>query len=236
MSVTPSGGQFTTTTGCVLRRSHLRPEGRLHRTRHVSERRHPLVAATSRPTPTTSGPTAPRRRARLRRLDLRLLLQAVRPARAGQPQHPDRQPRPPGAARRTSAALRDRSRLLYERLLRRRRRDGVRRGAAAGLTLGGQPGTSSSGALDIVAHELTHGVTEFTSSLIYQNESGALNEAFSDMMGTGGRVLLPEAGQRNLRADYLMARTSSHPAASARCQTRRLRRSRSLLAALHRHR
>ncbi len=41
-----------------------------------------------------------------------------------------------------------------------------------------------SGDLDVVAHELTHGVTEATSNLIYQNESGALNEAFSDIMGT----------------------------------------------------
>ena len=36
--------------------------------------------------------------------------------------------------------------------------------------------------LDVVGHELTHGVTDFTSGLIYQNESGALNEAFSDIM------------------------------------------------------
>jgi bacillolysin len=41
-----------------------------------------------------------------------------------------------------------------------------------------------SGDLDVVGHELTHGVTETTSDLIYQNESGALNEAFSDIMGT----------------------------------------------------
>ena len=40
-----------------------------------------------------------------------------------------------------------------------------------------------SGGLDVVSHELTHGVTDFTSELIYENESGALNEAFSDMMG-----------------------------------------------------
>ena len=38
-------------------------------------------------------------------------------------------------------------------------------------------------ALDIVAHELTHGVTGYSSRLIYQDESGALNEAFSDIMG-----------------------------------------------------
>ena len=40
------------------------------------------------------------------------------------------------------------------------------------------------GDLDVVGHELSHGVTDATSDLIYQNESGALNEAFSDMMGT----------------------------------------------------
>lgn len=38
-------------------------------------------------------------------------------------------------------------------------------------------------ALDVAAHELTHGLTTFTSNLIYQNESGALNEAMSDIMG-----------------------------------------------------
>ncbi|MDQ4007085.1 MAG: M4 family metallopeptidase [Actinomycetota bacterium] len=40
-----------------------------------------------------------------------------------------------------------------------------------------------SGGLDVVGHELTHGVTDFTSDLIYEGESGALNEAISDMMG-----------------------------------------------------
>ncbi|MEL6653630.1 MAG: M4 family metallopeptidase [Bacteroidota bacterium] len=37
--------------------------------------------------------------------------------------------------------------------------------------------------LDIVAHEIAHGLTQFTASLIYSNESGALNESFSDIMG-----------------------------------------------------
>lgn len=40
-----------------------------------------------------------------------------------------------------------------------------------------------SGALDIVAHEHTHGVTDCTSKLVYQGESGALNESFSDIIG-----------------------------------------------------
>ncbi|MBX7243249.1 MAG: M4 family metallopeptidase [Bacteroidia bacterium] len=39
-------------------------------------------------------------------------------------------------------------------------------------------------AIDISAHEFTHGVTGNSAGLIYQNESGALNEAFSDIFGT----------------------------------------------------
>ncbi|MBW3496876.1 M4 family metallopeptidase [Bacillus sp. FDAARGOS_1420] len=40
-----------------------------------------------------------------------------------------------------------------------------------------------SGAIDVVGHELTHAVTEFSSSLLYQGESGALNESISDIFG-----------------------------------------------------
>lgn len=39
------------------------------------------------------------------------------------------------------------------------------------------------GSDDVVAHELTHGVTSYSSDLIYANESGALNEAMSDIWG-----------------------------------------------------
>ena len=39
------------------------------------------------------------------------------------------------------------------------------------------------GALDVIAHELTHGVTQYTSNLIYENQSGALNESMSDIFG-----------------------------------------------------
>ena len=38
--------------------------------------------------------------------------------------------------------------------------------------------------MDIAAHEVTHGLTQHTASLIYQGESGALNESFSDIFGT----------------------------------------------------
>ncbi len=37
--------------------------------------------------------------------------------------------------------------------------------------------------LDVVGHEITHGVTQHTANLVYYNESGALNESFSDVFG-----------------------------------------------------
>jgi bacillolysin len=36
---------------------------------------------------------------------------------------------------------------------------------------------------DVTGHELTHGVTEYESGLLYQNESGAIDESFADMWG-----------------------------------------------------
>ena len=38
--------------------------------------------------------------------------------------------------------------------------------------------------LDICGHEITHGVTENSANLVYQDESGAMNEGFSDIFGT----------------------------------------------------
>lgn len=38
--------------------------------------------------------------------------------------------------------------------------------------------------LEIIAHEFTHAVTGAASGLVYQGEPGALNESFSDIMGT----------------------------------------------------
>jgi Zn-dependent metalloprotease len=38
--------------------------------------------------------------------------------------------------------------------------------------------------IDVIGHELTHGVTQFTARLSYQGQSGALNESMSDVFGT----------------------------------------------------
>lgn len=37
--------------------------------------------------------------------------------------------------------------------------------------------------VDVIGHELTHGVTQYEAGLVYQGESGALNESMSDVFG-----------------------------------------------------
>ncbi len=56
--------------------------------------------------------------------------------------------------------------------------------------------------LDVIAHELTHGVTDYTSNLVYENESGALNEAFSDVMAVGVEFMFQTPGSGPRTADY----------------------------------
>jgi bacillolysin len=79
-------------------------------------------------------------------------------------------------------------------------------GAPQSLSLGGQNYTYLSGALDVAAHELTHAVTDSTSRLIYQNESGALNEAFSDMIGKSVEFHYHPVGSGIGQADYVIGK------------------------------
>jgi bacillolysin len=72
------------------------------------------------------------------------------------------------------------------------------------VTSSGQRVNHFPAALDIVAHELTHGVTDFSSGLIYEGESGALNEAFSDIMGTAAEFFHQPRGTGLREADYLI--------------------------------
>lgn len=73
------------------------------------------------------------------------------------------------------------------------------------VTAGGSTWDFTAGAIDIVAHEITHGVTEYTSDLIYFGESGALNESFSDIMGTAVEFFFQPPGDGQMRSDYLCA-------------------------------
>ncbi|RPI57386.1 MAG: peptidase M4 family protein [Acidobacteria bacterium] len=65
--------------------------------------------------------------------------------------------------------------------------------------------TFLAGGFDVVAHEWTHGVTDFTSRLIYQDESGALNEAFSDIMAAAMEFYYQPPGGGRDEADWLIA-------------------------------
>ncbi|HSP91129.1 MAG TPA: M4 family metallopeptidase [Vicinamibacterales bacterium] len=89
-------------------------------------------------------------------------------------------------------------------------------GLPAGATMGGRQWNYFSGALDVVAHELAHGVTDYTSDLIYRNESGALNEAFSDIIGTSVEFFYQQAGSGRLQADYLLGEDLTEPSGAFR--------------------
>jgi thermolysin len=73
------------------------------------------------------------------------------------------------------------------------------------LTFGdGLPGfsRSRSGNVDTVAHEYAHGVTAFTWNGVYAFESGALNEAFSDIMGNAAEWYYQPPGNGRGMADF----------------------------------
>jgi Zn-dependent metalloprotease len=55
------------------------------------------------------------------------------------------------------------------------------------MTFGDGDGINFSGfarSLDVTGHELTHGVVQYTSGLVYKGQSGALNEHFADVFGS----------------------------------------------------
>ena len=56
--------------------------------------------------------------------------------------------------------------------------------------------------VDVIAHELTHGVTQMTAALEYSKQPGALNESFSDVFGS--LVKQQHLGQTAAQADWLI--------------------------------
>ncbi|MCK9895389.1 M4 family metallopeptidase [Frankia sp. AgB32] len=61
---------------------------------------------------------------------------------------------------------------------------------------------SFTGSLDVIGHELTHGVTEDEAALMYLNQSGALNESISDVFGS--LVKQYARGEKAEEADWLI--------------------------------
>jgi Zn-dependent metalloprotease len=65
-------------------------------------------------------------------------------------------------------------------------------------------------ALDIVGHELTHGVTQYTAGLVYSGESGALNESYSDIFG----ALIERHARGDSDAIWKLGEDANPPAAA----------------------
>lgn len=71
------------------------------------------------------------------------------------------------------------------------------------------------GSLDVVAHELTHGVIAHTCNLDYRDQAGALNEHFADVFG-----ILTEQwrlGQTAARAEWTVGSEIMGPKTKAKC-------------------
>ena len=73
------------------------------------------------------------------------------------------------------------------------------------------------GGNDVIGHELTHGVTQHTLQLDYENDAGGLNESLSDCFGSMFRQW--EAGQDSAQADWLIGSTIMGATAKARGYT-----------------
>jgi Zn-dependent metalloprotease len=68
--------------------------------------------------------------------------------------------------------------------------------------------------IDVVGHELTHGVVTHTANLEYRNESGALNEHFADVFGS--LVKQWKKKQTVAKADWLIGPDIMGPGTTAR--------------------
>jgi Zn-dependent metalloprotease len=81
----------------------------------------------------------------------------------------------------------------------------------------GQVFTDFTKADDVIGHELTHGVTQFTAGLDYTGEPGALNESISDVFGAMFHQWRRK--QTAAQADWLIGAAVLGPAAIAKGYT-----------------
>ncbi len=75
-------------------------------------------------------------------------------------------------------------------------------GESLNFCVPGKKNFQTAACLDVVAHEYTHGVTDYSSDLLYAFESGALNESFSDIMGTAAEFYWYPEGEGLYMADW----------------------------------
>jgi Zn-dependent metalloprotease len=62
--------------------------------------------------------------------------------------------------------------------------------------------TETPAGIDVIGHELTHGVTQHEANLVYSGQSGALNESISDVFGI--QVKQMALGQDVTTSDWLI--------------------------------
>ncbi len=67
---------------------------------------------------------------------------------------------------------------------------------------------------DVMAHEFTHGVTQYTAGLTYQGQSGALNESVSDVFASMAKQ--QAAGKTAAEADWLIGEGLFLPSVNAK--------------------
>jgi Zn-dependent metalloprotease len=68
--------------------------------------------------------------------------------------------------------------------------------------------------MDVMAHEFTHGVTQFTVGLAYQDQPGALNESISDVFASMAKQRMLD--QSAAEADWLIAEGLFKPGINAK--------------------
>ena len=74
----------------------------------------------------------------------------------------------------------------------------------------GQVLTRTTAGIDVIGHELTHGVTQYEANLVYSGQSGALNESVSDVFGI--QVKQRALGQDVTTSDWLIGADIVGPA------------------------
>jgi thermolysin len=73
-------------------------------------------------------------------------------------------------------------------------------------------------AIDVIAHELSHAVTDYHANFEYYGESGALHESFSDIMGTAVEFMFQPEGTGYNRADWYCAEDANSPFSYSKCR------------------
>jgi bacillolysin len=82
----------------------------------------------------------------------------------------------------------------------------------------GSQGQQYAAAIDVVGHELSHGVTQFSANLVYSYDSGALNESYSDVMGTAVEFTFQPEGTGLMKADWCIGEDGHNVYSTAGCR------------------